>query len=65
MIILPMQNKRDMDEVPKEPFKDIQFVFVENVRQVFREALKERILPPTSAGTRPARVPQAASSRSL
>lgn len=64
-IILPQQNRRDMDEVPKEPFKDIEFVFVDNVRQVFREALKERIVPPASAGPRPARVPQAASSRGM
>jgi ATP-dependent Lon protease len=59
-IILPQQNRRDLDEVPKEPFKDIQFVFVENVRQVFREALKESTAPPVSTGTRPARMPQAA-----
>jgi len=25
---LPQQNRRDLDEVPKEPFKDIRFVFV-------------------------------------
>ena len=64
-IILPQLNRRDMDEVPKEPFKDIQFVFVDNVRQVFREALKEKAVPPASAGPRPARVPQAASGRSI
>ena len=64
-IILPQSNRRDMEDVPKEPFKDIEFVFVENVRQVFREALKERIVPPASAGPRPARVPQAASGRSM
>ena len=52
-IILPLQNKRDLDEVPKEPFKDIRFVFVENMRQVFREALKERVVPPVSSGSRP------------
>ncbi len=63
-IILPQQNRRDMDEVPKEPFKDIRFVFVDNVRQVFREALKEKVAPPASSGPRPARVPQAASGRS-
>jgi ATP-dependent Lon protease len=60
-IILPQQNRRDMDEVPKEPFKDIKFVFVDDVRQVFREALKEKIAPPASAGARPARAPQVAS----
>lgn len=64
-IILPHLNRRDMDEVPKEPFKDIQFVFVDDVRQVFREALKEKARPPASAGPRPARVPQAASGRGM
>ena len=64
-IILPLQNRRDMDEVPKEPFKDIRFVFVDNVRQVFREALKAKDAPPATAGTRPARMPQAASGPSL
>ena len=63
-IILPQQNRRDMDEVPKEPFKDIRFVFVDNVRQVFREALKDKVVPPAVTGTRPARMPQAAVPRS-
>src|SRR6266481_1617896 len=62
-IILPAQNRRDLDEVPKEPFKDIKFVFVENMRQVFREALKERIAPAVGTSTRPTRLPQAASGR--
>src|SRR5437764_10818797 len=62
-IILPQQNRRDMDEVPKEPFKDIRFVFVDNMRQVFREALGEKALPPVTSGPRPQRVPQAANAR--
>src|SRR5213075_2118115 len=45
-IILPAQNRRDLEEVPKEPFKDIRFVFVDNMRQVFREALAEKVIPP-------------------
>src|SRR5689334_20090622 len=44
-IIMPALNRRDLDEVPKEPFKDVQFVFVDNMRQVFREALKEKVPP--------------------
>jgi ATP-dependent Lon protease len=64
MIILPQLNQRDMDEVPKELFGNIRFVFVDNVKQVFREALKEKIVPPAATGTRPARVPQVASQRS-
>src|SRR5882757_1458476 len=62
-IILPALNKRDMDEVPKEPFKDIRFVFVDHMRQVFKEALKEKVIPPVTSGPRPQRVPQAASAR--
>jgi ATP-dependent Lon protease len=62
-ILLPQQNRRDLEEVPKEPFKDIKFVFVDNMRQVFREALKEKVSPPVTTGTRPQRVPQAASGR--
>ena len=65
-IILPQQNRRDMDEVPKELFRDIQFVFVENVTEVFREALKEKVLPPARpARERPPRLPQAASAPRL
>jgi ATP-dependent Lon protease len=64
-IILPAQNKRDLDELPKEPFKDIRFVYVDNMRQVFREALKEKVVPPVSSGPRPQRVPQAASGREV
>jgi ATP-dependent Lon protease len=64
-IILPQQNRRDMDEVPKEPFKDIKFVFVDNVRQVFREALKNKVAPAPPANARPPRMPQAASGPGL
>jgi ATP-dependent Lon protease len=62
-IILPHLNRRDMDEVPKELFGDIRFVFADNVRQVFREALKDKVLPPAAAPSRPARMPQVASPR--
>jgi ATP-dependent Lon protease len=62
-IILPTQNRRDLDEVPKELFKDIRFVFVDNMRQVFREALKEKAPPAMTTAPRPARLPQAATSR--
>jgi ATP-dependent Lon protease len=62
-IILPAQNRRDLDEVPKEPFKDIQFVFVDNMRQVTREALKEKTAPALATSNRAARLPQAATTR--
>jgi ATP-dependent Lon protease len=62
-IILPTQNRRDLDEVPKEPFKDIRFVFVENMRQVFREALGEKVIPPSSPAPKPQRMHQALNAR--
>src|SRR3982750_650876 len=62
-ILLPAQNRRDLDEVPKHLFKDIQFVFVDNMRQVFREALKPKEAVPVAGASRPTRLPQAAISR--
>jgi ATP-dependent Lon protease len=59
-ILLPAQNRRDLEEVPKEPLKDIQFVFVDNVRQVFREALGPKEAPVVAAPSRPVRLPHAA-----
>ncbi len=38
-IILPMQNKRDLEEVPKDLLKEITFVFAESIRQVLKTAL--------------------------
>ncbi|HEY6400276.1 MAG TPA: endopeptidase La, partial [Blastocatellia bacterium] len=38
-VILPAQNRKDLEEVPKEPQRDIEIVFVENVREVFTVAL--------------------------
>jgi ATP-dependent Lon protease len=57
-IILPAQNRRDMDEVPKELFGEIEFVFVEHVREVFSVALKEAVRPAAAPTPRPARPPQ-------
>jgi ATP-dependent Lon protease len=62
-VILPHLNRRDMDEIPKELFGEMQFIFVENVREVFREALKERATPAASSVPRPPRLPQAAAPR--
>ncbi|HLL77713.1 MAG TPA: endopeptidase La [Pyrinomonadaceae bacterium] len=53
-IILPELNRRDMDEVPKELMGEIKFVFVDNVVQVFREALKDGAgVAPPGTPTRP------------
>ena len=64
-ILLPAQNRRDLEEVPKEPLKDIQFIFVDNVRQVFREALGPKETPIATPAPRPIRLPQAARPRDV
>jgi ATP-dependent Lon protease len=40
-VILPETNRRDLEDLPKEVRNDLKFVFVDNVRQVFDEALLE------------------------
>ncbi len=47
-IILPRLNQRDMEEVPKELMGEIKFIFVDNVLEVFREALKDAVVPPST-----------------
>src|ERR1051325_1330150 len=62
-VILPHLNRRDMEEIPKELFGEMTFVFVENVREVFREALKEKAPAPSAPVQQPPRLPQAAAPR--
>jgi ATP-dependent Lon protease len=62
-VILPHLNRRDMEEIPKELFGEMTFIFVENVREVFREALKENAQPPAAPVQRQPRLPQAAAPR--
>ncbi|MEO8648713.1 MAG: endopeptidase La [Acidobacteriota bacterium] len=38
-VILPVPNERDLDDLPPEVREDLKFIFVENVLQVFQEAL--------------------------
>jgi ATP-dependent Lon protease len=40
-VILPEPNRRDLEDLPQEVKNDLKFIFVENVRQVFDEALLE------------------------
>jgi ATP-dependent Lon protease len=38
-IILPKQNEKDLEDIPKEVLADLQFIFVENTKEVLQEAL--------------------------
>ncbi len=40
-VILPAPNKRNLDELPQEITRDLNFIFVEDVRQVLSAALME------------------------
>ncbi len=50
-IILPKDNKKDLEDIPKSVLKDLKFVFVEHMDQVLKVALirplkaEEEILP--------------------
>ncbi|HZI20068.1 MAG TPA: endopeptidase La [Pyrinomonadaceae bacterium] len=59
-VILPQLNKREMDELPPELFGEMRFIFVEHVREVFSEALKEKAAQPVGPVRREPRLPQAA-----
>ncbi|MBL8195265.1 MAG: endopeptidase La [Blastocatellia bacterium] len=38
-VIIPVANRKDVDDIPKEVLKDIEFVYAENVKQVLKIAL--------------------------
>jgi ATP-dependent Lon protease len=40
-VILPTPNRRDLEDLPQEVLDDLQFVFVDNVLEVFQTALRE------------------------
>jgi ATP-dependent Lon protease len=51
-VILPEPNKRDLEDLPKEVEQDLNFIFVDNIRQVLREALLPRDVPAEKAKSR-------------
>ena len=42
-IFLPIDNKKDLDNIPDNVLADISFVFVENYRDVYKEIFKEKL----------------------
>jgi len=51
-VILPAPNKRDLEDLPQEVLEDLTFIFVENVREVFRLALRDKMPPVEKSKTR-------------
>jgi ATP-dependent Lon protease len=54
-VILPAPNKRDLEDLSQEVRDDLTFIFVENVREVFRQALREKTLSVEKSKTRAAK----------
>jgi ATP-dependent Lon protease len=42
VIVLPQENKKDLEEIPVKIKKDLKFVLVENMEEVLKIALEER-----------------------
>ncbi|HZO80293.1 MAG TPA: endopeptidase La [Candidatus Binataceae bacterium] len=40
-VILPRRNERDLDDIPEEVRKEIEFIFVDTVDEVLRHALRD------------------------
>jgi ATP-dependent Lon protease len=38
---MPAANKKDLHEIPKKVIRDIEFIYVEDVRDVFKHAMTE------------------------
>ena len=38
-MILPLPNKKDLSDIPKKVIKDMEFIFVENIKDVFKTAM--------------------------
>jgi ATP-dependent Lon protease len=58
VVILPRRNDADLEDLPEEVVKEIQFVFVETVDQVLENALEAK--PAASTGAETAAPEQAA-----
>ncbi|OGH06780.1 MAG: endopeptidase La, partial [Candidatus Levybacteria bacterium RBG_13_35_9] len=55
-IILPKDNKKDLEDVPKEVIKDLKFVFVEHMDDVLQQALTKAIVTKTMPQYQPRQV---------
>src|SRR5476649_2134859 len=52
-IVLPKRNEMDLDDVPKEVRDTMEFVLVEELSEVFANALGKRLITPVLLGNEP------------
>jgi ATP-dependent Lon protease len=50
-VLLPQQNQRDYDDIPKEILADLEIVFVSDMREVLEHALEKDVTPLVSGGS--------------
>ena len=55
-VILPKNNKKDLEDVPKEVIKDLNFVFVEHMDDVLQKAFTKAIVTKTMSQYQPRQV---------
>jgi ATP-dependent Lon protease len=53
MVILPKNNQKDLEDVPKEVQKDLKFVFVSHMDEVFDVAFTRHLVPKSEIIQRP------------
>jgi len=61
-MIMPAANKKDLTEIPKKVVSEMDFIFVEDVREVFRQALLKplgKVGPVGKGGAKSRRKPMA------
>ncbi|HOI46028.1 MAG TPA: hypothetical protein PLX50_10485, partial [Candidatus Aminicenantes bacterium] len=42
-MILPLENKKDLIDIPPKVKREMEFIFVEDIQEVFRQALAKKI----------------------
>jgi ATP-dependent Lon protease len=51
-MIMPAANKKDLHDIPKKVIRDMEFIYVEDVKEVFREAMTEPFAAPAAKAAR-------------
>jgi len=54
-MIMPAANRKDLFEIPKKVIRDMEFIFVEDVKEVLRHSLEKKIGRATEKKSRKAR----------
>jgi ATP-dependent Lon protease len=54
-VIIPKQNEKDLDDIPKEIRKDMKFIFAETMDDVINTALRKKIRRRITHGKKPGR----------